>query len=194
MTTTAITAREHLAALERGVDAVSDAVTRLVRPLDDAQLLWRPTPERWGVADCFEHLIAVGAAYHPRVRAAIDAHRRAGRGASADAPYRPTLFGRWFVRGAGPDAAVRIRARGPFIPPPAAASAPRRFLAQQPELRTLIADARGADLRAIKIHAPLNRLLTLRLGECLEMLVAHQWRHVKQAQRVAADAAFPGTR
>ncbi|HEX5580297.1 MAG TPA: hypothetical protein VFX39_01900, partial [Gemmatimonadaceae bacterium] len=68
--------------------------------------------------------------------------------------------------------------------------APERFLAQQCTLRGLIDRAHGYDLRAIRIHSPLSRLLTLRLGECLEMLVVHELRHLEQAERVREAAGF----
>lgn len=182
----------HLMRL-RDLSGAIDARTRaLVADLQPDELLWRPAPEAWGIADCFEHLVATGLAYYPRVGDAITAAEHAGRskGTAWDGePYRPTWFGRWFVRSSGPGGRP-IRSRGPFVPPPATPDAPERFLAQQCTLRGLIDRAHGHDLRAIRIHSPLSRLLTLRLGECLEMLVMHEMRHLEQAERVRGTAGF----
>ncbi len=179
----------HLARL-RDLTVSIDVRTRaLVADLEPDELLRRPAPEAWGIADCFEHLLATGLAYYPRVGDAISAAQPVGAGdhqAWADGPYRPTWFGRWFIRSAGPGGRP-IRSRGPFVPPPATPDAPERFLAQQCTLRGLIdRAAEGYDLRGIRIHSPLSRLLTLRLGECLEMLVMHEMRHLEQAERVRA--------
>ncbi len=187
------TAAEHLTTLRDRLDAIDGAARALAAPLAAVQRLWRPAPDRWGVADCFEHLIATGAAYYPRASAALVADRPiepARRAALAGAPYRSTWFGRWFVRAAGPGGR-RIRAPRPFVPPPAQADAPERFLVQQGELRAILAAADGRDLGAVRVPSPVSRLLTLRLGDCLAMLVAHEARHLAQAERVRAEPGFP---
>jgi hypothetical protein len=192
MPSPACTNREHLARLAALADANAAEVASVAADLDAARLLWRPSPERWGIADCLEHLITTGAAYHPRLRAALDGAEQAGQRGAAfeDAPWRPTWFGRWFVRAAGPGGRS-IRARGPFVPPPGRVDSAARLLAQQDELRALIADARGADLRGLKVSSPLSRLLTLRVGEGLELLLVHQQRHLQQAWRVRRAPNFP---
>lgn len=185
------TRRAHLARLAALADANAAELARLVDGLDATRLLWRPSPERWGIADCCEHLIATGTAYHPRIRAALAQAPRDAAG--DDRRWTPTWFGRLFVHLAGPRGRA-IRARGPFVPPQARPGAPRRLLAQQDELRALIADAHGVDLRAVRIPSPLGGWLTLRLGEALEMLLEHQRRHLAQAWRVREAASFPGVR
>jgi hypothetical protein len=87
-----------------------------------------------------------------------------------------------------------VRAPLALVPPPARPDAPARLLAQQDELRALIADAHGVDLRAVRIPSPISRLLSLRLGEALEMLLLHQRRHLNQAWRVRRAGNFPAVR
>lgn len=185
------TNREHLARLAALADANAAEASRVVADLDAARLLWRPSPERWGIADCLEHLITTGAVYHPRLRAALATATRDP--ALDDARWSASWFGRLFLRAAGPEGRS-VRARGPFVPPPGRIDAGPRLLAQQDELRRLIADAHGVDLRAVRIESPLSRLLTLRLGEALEMLLLHQQRHLAQAWRVRRSAGFPACR
>lgn len=157
---------------------------RLVQGLGRDELLWRPAPDRWGVADCFEHLFSTGAAYHPRIRSAL----ASAPPGDPSAVYRRTFFGRAFLYFAGPEGRVRIRARELFAPGPSRPDAPERFQDQQEELLDLIEEARGVDLRRTRVTSPLSRLLTLTLGECLEMLVQHQRRHLYQARRVIKEA------
>jgi hypothetical protein len=183
------TVAEHLAALRARLAATAAALHAVADDLTPAQRLWRPAPERWGVADCCEHLLTVNALYVPRVAAALDA---AGPpDAARDArPWRPTWFGRWFVRTAGPGGRP-IRTFRTFAPPPARPDAPERLLAAQAELHALLDRAAGRDLRVPRVHSPVTRLLTLRAGEALEMLVVHQDRHLEQAARVRREPAFP---
>jgi hypothetical protein len=88
--------------------------------------------------------------------------------------------------GGRPSAAFRT-----FLPPPARPDAPERLLAAQAELHALLDRAAGRDLRAPRVHSPVTRLLTLRAGEALEMLVVHQDRHLLQAAAVRREPAFP---
>ena len=178
-------ATAHLDGLRTRLDSIDAAVRGLLVPLADDARLRRPAPDRWGVADCFEHLIATGQAYHPIVRAVLDADRIGLSESHRRASYRPTWFGGWFVRTAS-EGGPRLRTFRTFAPPPAHADAPERFLSQQTELRALLDDARGRDLRALRVRSPALPLLTLRLGECLAMLVGHQERHLKQARTAGA--------
>ena len=185
------TNREHLARLTALADANAAEAVRVVADLDAARLLWRPSPERWSVADCLEHLIATGVVYHPRIRAALaTAARDAARD---DARWSPTLLGRLFLRAVGPHGRAR-RARPPFVPPPGRLDACPRLLVQQRDLRALIADAHGTDLRALRVESPVSRRLTLTLGEAFEMLLVHQQRHLAQAWRVRTSPGFPACR
>ena len=182
-----IPAETHLARVEAQARENTERGRRLVAGLSPDDLLWRPEPSRWGVADCLEHLISTGSAYHPRVQGALAKAPPPPRTAT----YRPRVLGRLFLRGAGPEAPVRIRARGPFAPGPPRPDAFQRFEAQQEELLELIERAGRADLQRTSVPSPLTRLLTLTLGECLEMLVQHQVRHLDQAKRVLTEAGHP---
>jgi hypothetical protein len=188
---TTLTNREHLARLSALVDANAAEVSRVVADLDAARLLWRPSPERWGVADCLEHLITTGGVYHPRLRAVLATATHDA--ALEEARWSPTWMGRLFLRAVAPGGRA-VRARGPFVPPPGRIDACPRLLAQLDELRTIIVDAHGTDLRALRVESPLSKLLTLRLGEALEMLLVHQQRHLAQAWRVRRSAGFPASR
>lgn len=184
-----IPAETHLARVATQARENTERGRRLVAGLGPDELLWRPEPSRWGVADCFEHLISIGSAYHPRIQDALANAPPAPRTAT----YRPRLFGRLFLRGAGPEGPIRIRARGPFAPGHPRSDAFQRFEAQQDELLELIERAGRADLQRTRISSPLSRLLTLTLGECLEMLVQHQVRHLDQASRVLEEAGHPNS-
>jgi hypothetical protein len=182
-----LSARDHLSTLAKDAAQVRRSVQELTTGLTPDQLLWRPVPKKWGVADCLEHLMAVGDAYYPRVRSAVQNGDRAG----SDHEYRPRLFGRLFIFSAGPEGRLPVPAMGAFVPPPARPDAPARFHEHQEQLLQLLRDAHRADLNRNRITSPLSRFLVLTLGECLEMLVRHQERHLGQARRVTKVDGFP---
>lgn len=71
------------------------------------------------------------------------------------------------------------------------ADAPDRFVEQQEALIRLIGKAEGVGLRATVVRFPFTRLLRLRLGEALTLLVHHQHRHLRQIQAVIQQGDFP---
>jgi len=65
------------------------------------------------------------------------------------------------------------------------------FLAEQHRLRALVEEARGRDLDGIRMRSPLASWVKLTAGDALRVMVAHELRHLAQAERVADQAAFP---
>ena len=57
----------------------------------------------------------------------------------------------------------------------------------------LLESARGLDLKRIRVASPANRLFKFPIGGYFRISVAHERRHLWQADQVAAAPAFPGT-
>jgi DinB superfamily len=184
------TAGTHLDTLTRAVLQSSDFADSLVSELSHDQLVWRPSPGRWSVADWFEHLVALGDDYRARIHEPMLGAWHDP--AFEDAPYRRTVAGRIATLrtrlGAG-----QSRGRGGTIPPATTATAPARFLEQQSDLLDLLDEAREVDLRRIRLGSPIARVIGLNLGDVLELLVVHQRQGLAQAERVVDTPGFPGT-
>lgn len=183
-----IPATRHLDDLERRLEAIGRRTGELTSGLRDEQLLWRPAPDRWGIADCFEHLLVADAPYFPRVREAIE---RSAPAAGGERVYAPGLLARFFIKSVSPEGTLKLPAPKKFRPPPARADAPERFLADQEVVAGLLADARDVDLQGAKLTSPVTSLLRLTIGEALTLLVSHQERHLGQAEAVRRDPGFP---
>lgn len=165
--------------LEKSAHEVVRRTKELVAGLTPEEICRRPAPDRWSIADCFEHLARSSEVYHPPIRRAVE------RAASAplDQPYRHSWLARFFISLA--DDRVRVKAKAPkaFVPPPdARPDAPERFCRLQEEYLEMVESARGKDLSSAKVPSPASRLLKLSLGAALELLVRHQERHLKQAE------------
>lgn len=181
-------AQRHLDGLHARLETVGEQVRALSEELRDDQLLWRPDPDRWGVADCFEHLIQSDSQYFPRLRAAIDGAAPAAEG---ERIYAPGLFARWFVRSVGPDGKMKLPAPKGFRPPPAGPDALERFLVGQRKISAFVEEARGIDLQSARLASPVSPLVRFTVGEALTLIVAHQERHLKQALAVREEPGFP---
>lgn len=183
-----VPADRHLDDLAAQLEAVGERARALSSALRDDQLLWRPDPDRWGVADCFEHLVTADSQYFPRLRAAID---EAAPALEGERVYSPGLFARWFIRSVGPGGKMKLPAPKSFRPPPPAADAPERFLAGQRRIAGFLEEARGIDLQSARLASPVSPLVRFTVGEALTLIVAHQERHLEQALAVRGEPGFP---
>ncbi|QGW29560.1 DinB family protein [Phnomibacter ginsenosidimutans] len=64
-----------------------------------------------------------------------------------------------------------------------------RFIDQQEHLLQLLQQAEKANLSHIKVPISIAPMMKLQLGDVLAFLVAHNHRHVQQAQRALQAAA-----
>jgi len=191
-----IPAGRHLEDLGHRLDAIDSDVEDLTQGLTPTQLRWRPAPERWSIAHCLEHLIQMTDLYEDPVLAGVEGAGRepapTGEGGRAGGEYAPGWLGRLLIHLAGPEGKMKLRAPGSLGPPPDVPGRVReRFATSQEHLRRLLAGAADCHLVKSRVKHPVVPLLTLGVGETLEMLIAHQRRHLEQARAVRDDAGFP---
>ncbi|HVU95631.1 MAG TPA: DinB family protein [Puia sp.] len=153
--------------------------------LTDDQLLHRPAPGKWSIAEIYTHLnlsmdqtvrkiltrITLAPDHHP------DEYRSSWLG--------DWLYGRIMPR---PDGTLfklkAIAAHSPEGREPDAREALEAFQRHCDSLDDILRHVRTKDLRRIRIPFYLNGLISLRLGDMLRFLVAHGERHLLQAQRL----------
>ena len=122
----------------------------------------------------------------------IERARARGMRRGAEEPIAKSFIGRRLIAAMRPGSSVRARAPKVFRPedkPPPKSW--RHFLAGQATTAGLLRDAGGLPLNRLHVASPITRLLRLRLGESLVLLVVHQQRHLLQAPRVREDPHFP---
>ncbi len=156
--------------------------------------MWRPSPKRWSVAECLNHLNVTVTKYLPRIGAMIARGRAEGR--TARGPFRHPFVGNWFIRMLEPPPRRRFRVPGVFAPlpgVPAEALLPE-FERLRAELLAKIQEADGLDLAALRTASPAAPSLYLSLGQCFGALAAHDRRHLWQARGVMGEQGFPGSR
>ena len=155
----------------------------IAEPLRATQLCERPHPKSWSVAHCFDHLATTLAAYRPFFERGLEAAEAKGTSGSG---YRPGWFGRWFVRMAG-EGARKLPAPKMFLPEEdASPGALERFIGELESFRALLSRADAVDLNATKFRSPASGLLKFRIGEGIDLMVAHNARHLGQAERARA--------
>lgn len=164
--------------------SINQAAEDLLRGLSQAQLLWKPEPRSWSIAQCLDHLNAVSRVELPSVRRAIVEGRT--RKLFGHGPYRYGPIGRLLIKVVDENARIRFKAPKAYLPAEATPPADviRDFFQLQQELLDCIRDANGLDLARTKASILNYKHIRLSLGHDFKMFIVHAQRHLLQAQRI----------
>lgn len=176
--------------LEEVESELSEATSRawqLVRSTDGRLFTVRPTPREWSAAECLAHLSLSTEQFLPVLQKAIEDARTKGW-TSTKKPAMDVVGRalRWFLE---PPIRKRVKTAGRFVPRSARAKAEAfgEFAALQSKLVDTLHSADGLDLRKIKVTSPFDRRVKYNLYSAFRILVAHQRRHLWQAEKAVED-------
>ena len=167
----------------------SDVATRfqmLVQSSGDSLCCTPPAARSWSVAQCLDHLNHSSDAYFPIWQHVISA---AGpRSAELNAPYKVDFWGRllsWILE---PPPRTRSRTPPVFEPEDSIdlAHVLDGFLDRQQRIIATLRRCRGRAVDQIKIASPADRRIRYSIWSSFVILVAHQRRHLWQAQQAIA--------
>jgi hypothetical protein len=163
----------------------------LISGLTESQFNWRPAPDRWSMAQCFDHLNVTARLFIPEVDRAMAAAR--SKGLRSNGPFVYSLFERLFLMFSEPPPKVRFRAPRSFRPSgdKRLADVRQSFLECQDRLGDQLREADGLDLRRVRLRSPGFPPLRWSLGMTFAITLAHERRHIWQARQVRNDRQFP---
>ncbi|MVM30525.1 DUF664 domain-containing protein [Spirosoma sp. HMF4905] len=178
--------------LQTRLSAVLETVKMEFATLTDAQLRWKPAPERWSIIECLQHLNLAERFYIRNIQHKVDK-----LGLIQMSPTDQVLESDWVGKAiryaVDPQVKIKLPAPGMIRPRPAAELVPADVMGQFLELQTLLHSlldkAVYLDWNQEKVMTLFGNWLKIRLGDAFLMLVAHTERHMKQAMRVKAEMA-----
>jgi hypothetical protein len=173
--------------VSREVAAHRRRAEELVASLTAEPLLRRPDPGKWSIAECIVHLNITAATVQKLMARAIDQGKN--EKVLSRGPFSIGPKGRLLVWIAEPPPKFRIRAPK-HVRPPATIDDPQQlfpnFLRAQDEWERLMREQEGLDLAKIKVGQGIFRM---RLAAALPWMMAHQRRHLLQAENVKRQIA-----
>jgi hypothetical protein len=153
-------------------------IKELASGLTAEQLLLRPQPDKWSIAECIAHLNVTAATVQSLIAKAIERGKQEKKFSSG--PFDIGAKGRLLVWIAEPPPKFRIPAPK-SVRPPARIDDPEKllpaFLKAQDEWERLMREQQGLHLGKIKIGA-LTSPFRARLAAALPWMMAHQRRHL----------------
>ena len=173
-----INSKELLQPLEHQVETHLMLAIKVFQNMDDVLLSTPAVDGGWSIAQCLWHLNSYGDFYLPLIQQAIEKQ--------ASKSFSSGWFGSYFIKMMNPLTGKRkYKAFHKHDPPakPDAHETIANFIEQQERLLLLLRKADQADLNT-RLPISISPLLKLKLGDVLGFIVAHDERHMQQAQRV----------
>lgn len=173
-------------ALDPQFDAIASDARAVVAGLTAEQGAWRSSPASWSVAECLDHLATANRVYLEAMRPA--AERALVHGRKRQGPAYPGLIGHWFVRSLEPPAKTWLKSKAPRLirprPQPPFADAAAAFFASHEEARAFLQRFRDVDLARTRFPNPFITGVRFSLATGLNVIAAHERRHLWQAWNV----------
>lgn len=173
--------------IETELDDATKRAWQLVKSTDPRFFTVRPNPGSWSAAECLSHLSLSTELFLPVLRQAIDDGKAKGL-KSAKKPSMDMIGRvlRWFLE---PPIRSRVKTTAPFVPKAVRAKAEAfgEFSSLQSKLIDLLHESEGLDLKKIKIVSPFDKRVRYNLYSAFRIVVAHQRRHLWQAEKAVED-------
>lgn len=181
----------ELDALVEELGAVTSEAREVFGALNEAQLNWKPSAERWSVGQCFDHLINTNSTFFADMeRVAAGTYK-----SSAWARVSPLsgFFAGMILRALDPVKGRKSKAPRVFEPTKSDVDADvlEKFASHQGELVRRMRATAGVDLRRTMVTSPVAAVATYSLLDAYRIVVAHERKHFEQARRVTEEAGFP---
>src|SRR5215216_4090814 len=159
--------------------------------LTPSQLNWKPSAERWSIAQCFDHLLTINKAYFPVIDNVLAGKKRT---LWESMPVLPGLMGKMLIKVVEPASTRKFKARKNFEPAQSdiRGSIINDFVDHQAEVVEKMKATQHLDLENIVITSPVAAVMTYSLMDAYRVIVVHEQRHFQQAKRVTEEPGFPG--
>lgn len=154
-----------------------------LRQLDFLELNWKESSETWSVLECLEHLNLYGDFYLPEIEKSISNSRFL----QPTQFFKSGMLGNYFAQTMLPKEKLQKMKTFKDKNPSGSKlnlTVVDRFIEQQKKLLELLDKARQVDLTKTKTAISITRLIKLRLGDTLRVIVYHNQRHLVQADNV----------
>src|SRR5258707_1166977 len=170
----------------------SDAARHLVSGLSEAQLNWKPAPDKWSIAQCLDHLAVTSSKFDPYFTAAL-ARARKKWPVTSSPSYRPTLIGGWLIKQVVPETGRNLPAPKVFRPSESSNihASLESFLEKQERFITFVRETHGVDYNKTRLRSPVTPLMRYSLADAFVITLVHAQRHLAQARRVRETSGFP---
>jgi hypothetical protein len=152
----------------------------------------RPSSESWSANECLQHLNSYGRFYLPAIESVLSRSEKR----ESSTQFSPGWLGNYFTKlmMPGTDGKPSTKINSPKDHAPKTIIESRlvisEFIDQQEKLLALLNTAKKFDLNAVKVGISIAPIIKLKLGDVFRFMIAHQVRHILQAERALAKTGM----
>jgi len=169
---------------ENQLDKITQAFEDQFAELNEAQLNWKPDYSTWSIAQNLDHLIVINESYYP-----IFSKIKIGN-------FKPPLIGRLgflvnlignsILKSVKPENEKKTKTFGIWEPSQSKIKDDilERFLLHQEELKEQISSLDKYIKSDVAIYSPANKNIPYTLSKAIEIILAHELRHLQQARQI----------
>ncbi|HLP51019.1 MAG TPA: DinB family protein [Chitinophagales bacterium] len=159
--------------------------------LTGAQLNWKPSSDKWSIAQCLDHLMVSNNTYLPQLDAVI-----AGKHSNSfyqNIRFISKFFGEYLIRETGPVVAKPMKNPPAFAPSQSEITGTivSDFEKHQQQFSAKLSQLSATDLDKTVLSSPALGIITYTLRDLLTILSGHEQRHLNQAKNVLNHPNFP---
>ena len=179
-----------LTTLIASANKIADEAKVTFGNLSVSQLNWKPSAERWSVAQCFDHLITTNKGYFPVIEDVLTGKKRTFW---QNIPLLPGLAGKLLIKSLDPASTRKLKAPKRFEPAQSniSGSVINDFVDQQRRIAEKMKSTEHLERERIVITSPAAAVITYSLMDAYRIIVVHEQRHFQQAKRVTEESVFP---
>lgn len=181
-----------VSSLQQEVTQMIALVKQELLPLEEDVLNYKPQSKAWSAYECLEHLNLVHAVYLKQLK---DSVKTPHNSSSAQGEYfKPGFFGNKMVGILKPATSGKVQMPMPTFdmadPSKLKSSLNKevieRFLKQLDELTSILDHSLEIDWEKKRITSLIGKVLQFKFGDALRFVIAHNQRHLLQAQKAIA--------
>lgn len=163
---------------------VSAETEKLFGCLSADKLNFKPSPNKWSIAQVLHHLMVSNQTYYPQFEAVLNGTYRPGL--YQHMGFIARFMGRQMIHDLGPERRKTFKNPPLFAPSQSHLSGDivEQFLAQQQTLVHYVQQLQKADTRHIIISSPAAGFIIYSLHDALQTIAVHEQRHLQQAKEV----------
>ncbi|MGJ3235981.1 DinB family protein [Marivirga sp.] len=156
--------------------------------LSEDELIWKPAPDKWSIAECLQHIIIANSIYIKD----IEKRLQKAEVKTIEYPINFSITGKLFLYGVDPKYKWKVPAPKLFKPVKEnkvenGMETVKEFLQLQEEIISIARKACAYDHQHVHTYSPLSKLLKFNVGEQLYIMMRHTKRHINQAKRVKSQ-------
>ncbi len=183
-----MTTKEFLQARKNETLMILEIIKNELEPLENDIFNTKPEPKKWSVAECIQHLNVTLEIYIPQMVLAVqNKHLYSGQKEN----FTHSFIGKLAVKSMTPKENNEIPMKmktfkilKPKLIEYRNSDVMEDFMGFQSDILNIIEDADNMNLQKPKIITAAGPLLKMRFGDALHFMVAHNRRHILQAQNV----------